>query len=275
MKNIQAFLSEKQPLTYLIPFVVYMAMTSMEPEASDFSYPWVYSLKILLTLASLFFVFPTLKQFLRAPSFWGLGAGILGAIVWISLCQMDKKSLPDFFPKAGLEQFLPTSRPGYNPFAHSESVSTPTPAKETVKSNNTNLTVKKSNPWFFFTIRLIGLAIIVPIIEEFFLRGLILRFVCVPGGGKKEQGEAAPEDAPPMTDWYDIPIGTLCPMVWAVSVLYPLATHPEALAGIVWFCGITLLAWKTKSLSDCISAHAITNLALGLWVLYSGQWNLL
>ena len=119
-----------------------------------------------------------------------------------------------------------------------------------------------------FYLRLLGLAVIVPFIEEFFLRGFVLRYFW--SEPKKEESDSSEP-----IQWYDVPIGALCPMVWAITILYPLLTHPEALAGVVWFSGITLLAWKTRSLSDCVCAHAITNLALGIWVLYSGQWYLL
>ena len=50
-------------------------------------------------------------------------------------------------------------------------------------------------------------------------------------------------------------------------------THREWLAGIL--CGFVyqgLVCWK-KRLGDAMSAHAITNLLLGLWIVWKGAWH--
>ncbi len=268
--------SEKSPIPYIAPFVVYMICTSFEPDPSTGQYPLFYCVKLLLTAIAIVVCFPVWKQFLKIPSRYGVLAGILGAAVWIGLCQMEKRSVPDFLPGMGLEKVFPTTRPGCDWGIETEagdgenalpgggyypSQKEPAPDKVDFSSR-----ISKLSP--LFLLRLLGLAHIVPFIEEFFLRGFVLRYFW--SAPKKE--EQTPSEPIP---WYDVPIGALCPMVWAITIIYPLLTHPEALAGVVWFSGITLLAWKTRSLSDCICAHAITNLALGIWVLYSGQWYLL
>ena len=265
--------SEKSPIPYIAPFVVYMICTSFEPEPSTGQYPLFYCVKLLLTAIAIAVCFPAWKSFLKCPSFYGVLAGILGAVVWIGLCQMEKRSVSDFLPGMGLEKVFPTTRPGYD-WGIETGVSVEEnelsgggdypPQKEPASDFRSR--ISRISPLFY--LRLFGLAVIVPFIEEFFLRGFVLRYFW--SEPKKEESNSS-EPIP----WYDVPIGALCPMVWAITILYPLLTHPEALAGIVWFCGITLLAWKTKSLSDCVCAHAITNLALGIWVLYSGQWFLL
>jgi membrane protease YdiL (CAAX protease family) len=49
--------------------------------------------------------------------------------------------------------------------------------------------------------------------------------------------------------------------------------HPgELLAAAVWFSMISLLAWHTKNLWECIAAHSATNLILGIYVLTNGAW---
>ena len=251
---MQSISSGKSAISFLAPFVVYMICTSFEPAPSSGQYPYFYGVKLLLTAIAIAFCFPAWKSYLKAPSFYGVLAGIVGAAVWIGLCQIQKQSIPDLLPGMGLEQVFPSARPGSEYHWGVE--------------QNENGSVSISSIFPLFLVRLFGLAIIVPFIEEFFLRGFVLRyFWSEPKKEDNEQSEPTP--------WYDVPIGALCPMVWAITIAYPLLTHPEALAGVVWFCGITLLAWKTRSLSDCICAHAITNLTLGIWVLYSGQWGLL
>jgi hypothetical protein len=52
--------------------------------------------------------------------------------------------------------------------------------------------------------------------------------------------------------------------------------HPaEALAAAVWFSLVTWLMVKTRNIWDCVAAHAVTNLLLGFYVLYTGEWRFL
>ena len=263
---MQSITSEKSPIPFIAPFVVYMICTSFEPEPSTGQYPLFYCVKLLLTAIAIAVCFPVWKQFLKLPSFYGVLAGILGAAVWIGLCQMEKRSVSDFLPGMGLEKVFPTTRPGYDWGMEAGENAGENVSEPNAPSSDFSSRIQKISPLFYF--RLLGLAVIVPFIEEFFLRGFVLRYFW--SEPKKEESTSS-EPIP----WYDVSIGALCPMVWAITILYPLLTHPEALAGVVWFCGITLLAWKTRSLSDCVCAHAITNFALGIWVLYSDQWYLL
>ena len=59
-------------------------------------------------------------------------------------------------------------------------------------------------------------------------------------------------------------------------VLYGVLTHPaELAAAAVWFGLVTWLMARTKSMGDCVIAHAVTNAALGIYVLTSGDWQLM
>ncbi|MGA7827253.1 MAG: CPBP family glutamic-type intramembrane protease [Geobacteraceae bacterium] len=48
--------------------------------------------------------------------------------------------------------------------------------------------------------------------------------------------------------------------------------HNLFLAGIMAGIAYNLLLYRTKSLSACILAHGLTNLALGIYVLQTGKW---
>jgi membrane protease YdiL (CAAX protease family) len=52
--------------------------------------------------------------------------------------------------------------------------------------------------------------------------------------------------------------------------------HPgELLAAAVWFSMVTWLMVKTRNIWDCVVAHAVTNLLLGVYVVATGQWQLM
>jgi uncharacterized protein len=106
----------------------------------------------------------------------------------------------------------------------------------------------------FLAIRFFGLVVIVPVIEEFFLRGFLMRFVMA-------------------ADWWKVPFGSANWLALAVGTLVPVLMHPqEALAAAVWFSLISWLMLRTRNIWDCIAAHATTNLLLGVYVVTTGNW---
>src|SRR5690606_41137358 len=99
----------------------------------------------------------------------------------------------------------------------------------------------------------LGLALLVPMIEESFLRAFLMRYVM-------------------HENWTEIPFGVVNRMAVAVGILLPVLYHPEHLAALVWFSLVTWLMVRTKNYWDCVAAHATTNLLLGIYVVVAGAW---
>jgi CAAX prenyl protease-like protein len=101
--------------------------------------------------------------------------------------------------------------------------------------------------------RIFGAALVVPIMEELFWRSFMLRYVIT-------------------SDFMTVRIGTYTLTSFAIcSVLFGLE-HNLLLAGIMAGASYSLLLYWTKSIYQCILAHAVTNLVLGLYVLQTGYW---
>ena len=108
--------------------------------------------------------------------------------------------------------------------------------------------------WTFLAVRFFGLVAVVPVIEEFFLRGFVMRFVVD-------------------RDWWDVPFGKVNRLAVVLGTAVPMLMHPgELLAALVWFSMITWLMLRTRNIWDCVVAHAITNLMLGIYVVACGVW---
>jgi hypothetical protein len=107
--------------------------------------------------------------------------------------------------------------------------------------------------WCFILVRVIGSALIVPPLEEVFFRSFLYRYIM-------------------KVDFLSVPLGTFgwLPFV-ATSILFGVE-HREWLAGIL--CGFAYqgLVCQKKRLGDAITAHAITNFLLGVWVVWRGAW---
>ena len=238
-------------LIYVLPLVVFMVFTSLEPKPpareegaqADTgwqlpydAYPLVYALKIAATLAAVAYVWPGYRAFPWRVTRWSLIAGVVGAGVWIGLSKLEIERR--LLGPLGLDSLLGLGqRSAFNP-----------------------LVELRANPLWaygFLAIRLFGLAVLVLIIEEFFLRGFLMRFVV-------------------RADWWNVPFGQVNTAAVIAGTLVPMLMHPgELFAAAVWFSLITWLMVHTRSIWDCIVAHAITNSLLGCYVLASGDWHLM
>lgn len=107
--------------------------------------------------------------------------------------------------------------------------------------------------WGFVAVRLFGLAVLVPLVEELFWRSFLVRLVI---------------DA----DFEKVPVGRVtAASAMVTSVLFGLA-HPEWLPGIVTGLAWAWLLWRSKSLAACIVSHVVANLALGIYVIATRSW---
>jgi len=235
-------------VVFLLPLAVYLIVGSFEParpqkageeiEAPwiDFGltydhYPWVYGAKIVLTLAAAIAVARGYPPPARIRPL-AVVVGILGVVAWVALAHFQNWLVATLDIESATK-WLGGERAAYNPLEQLGH----TPAG-----------------YLFLAIRWFGLAAVVPLIEEMFLRGFLMRY-------------------PVRVDWWNVPIGTPDRFGIAAAVVLPVLMHPqEALAALVWFAAVAWLVVRTKNIWDCIAAHAITNLLLGAYVAVSGEW---
>ena len=112
---------------------------------------------------------------------------------------------------------------------------------------------EEANRYAFIACRLTGAVIVVPVMEELFWRSFLLRYLI-------------------KSQFATVAIGAFTwPSFLIASVLFGLEHH-YLIAGIIAGALFNLLLYKTRSIAQCILAHAIANLALGIYVLQTGQW---
>ena len=101
--------------------------------------------------------------------------------------------------------------------------------------------------------RLVGAVLVVPVFEELFWRSFVIRYLIE-------------------SDFRRVPMGQF---TWfsfvATSVLFGFEHH-RWLVGIATGILYNGLLYYRKKLFPCIVAHAVTNLALGIYVLWTEQW---
>ncbi len=232
--------------------------SSLLPKFSYQDYPWIYSAKLALVILTMIAVWPGYRTFPWRVSFLSIVVGVAGVVLWIVLCHVRlepkiigpidralgtvRNVLPGIDhpdpPTIGLLAMLGTGeRSAYNPFVY--------------------LADQPALAWTFLVIRFLGLALVVPIIEEFFLRGFLMRFVV------HEQ-------------WWQVPFGTATRAALVTGTAVPMLMHPsELLAAFVWFSLVSWLMVRTKNIWDCVIAHGVTNFLLGVYVVMFNQWQLM
>ena len=224
-------------LTCVAPLAVFLLAGMLEPTPSGgplaslgipyAAYPLIYVVRIAALLVLLARIWPNLRTWVGRPTWWPPLLGLVLVVPWVVLAQLQRD--------AGWT-FGAAERAGYNPFLPE------------------HLGPDSPWAWAFLAVRALGLVVIVPIIEELFVRGFLMRYAI------REK-------------FWEVPFGLLTAISAAACTVYAVASHPsEAIAAVGWFAVVSGIAAATRKPIDCILCHAATNLALGAYVLASGAW---
>ncbi|TWU00403.1 CAAX amino terminal protease self- immunity [Botrimarina colliarenosi] len=256
------WLDAENAWTYLLPMAVYLGLSSFEPAAPSPGqpaepgvfgltydhYPAIYTVKLAITAGVLWLCraswgqWPLLKNGKLNVSPTAIGVGVVGVVLWIACCELRVETKlveavggPES-PAMGVLGLLGlgAERPAFNPLERIDNPAT---------------------RYGFLAVRFLGLAILVPIFEELMLRGWLMRTMVSP-------------------NLWRVPFGRVTAASVVVGTAFPMLYHPEKLASLVWFSLVTWLMVRTKNYWDCVAAHSITNLLLGLYVLWAGAWHL-
>jgi len=207
-------------LAYVAPFAVFVALRWL-----PFQPEWLAPVRFALVAAALF-VFSR-RAIGRRPSFW-IGSTLLGLAVFVIWIAPDKL-WPGY---RGLWLF-------HNSFTGAAASSLPA----RLKSNAV-----------FIAIRVLESAVLIPILEELFWRGWLLRWFI-------------------RSDFESVPLGRYTPLsFWMVAALFATEHGPYWEVGLL--AGVAYNWWivRARNLADCILAHAVTNALLAGYVLWFNQW---
>lgn len=225
----------------IVPLVVFFALgmlidTSPVEEGQTIqptAYLTLTTMRVLLmSVALAVFGREIVRQFPLAVDYRGWLFGVVGAGLWIGVCSLElERTLLD---RLGLAADWLPARESVDPF-------------ETYAGTQQRV---------FLAVRFTLLAVCVPIAEELFLRGFIMRAVEV-------------------ESWTRLRVEQIGRTGLIVGTVYGAATHPgELIAAVLWFSMITWLMVTSKRFWNCVVAHAVTNLILGIYVCWYGQWHL-
>jgi len=135
----------------------------------------------------------------------------------------------------------------------------------------------EGEPWSGtgFVLRLLSASLIVPVFEELFIRGYILRLAFQWDENRKRKTIDTPLSKALDSDTInDVSPGAWSYMAITISTIAFTAGHLmiEWPAAIVYSVLMSVLWIVRKDLLSCMVAHGVTNLGLALYVYYTGYW---
>jgi CAAX prenyl protease-like protein len=102
--------------------------------------------------------------------------------------------------------------------------------------------------------RIAGTVLVVPLMEELFWRSFLIRYIID-------------------KNFDSISMGTFTWTSFLLTVVLFGLEHNFILAGIMAGVFYNIVLYKTRSLAQCVLSHAVTNLALALYVVSTGKWH--
>lgn len=180
---------------------------------------WLFPLQAMVCAGMLLYFWKEYPFAPLSPWLWGVAGGVLALAIWLS-----PQELFGAAPRVK----------GFNPEVFLES---------------------PLLYWLTVSARFARLVIVVPLLEEIFWRGFLMRYL--------------------INERFDsVKFGTYRPFSYfGVAVLFMLVHAPEDYIG-AFLTGLIYngIAVKTKSLWACVLAHAVTNLGLGIYIMQTRQW---
>ncbi|HUB65873.1 MAG TPA: CAAX prenyl protease-related protein, partial [Candidatus Methylacidiphilales bacterium] len=214
------FPMNRHALPFVAPFFLFMVFLAVEGWFPDQHYA-IYPLKTLLVTGIIAWYWRSLPSLKPSAPLQSALIGIIGVILWIGLDRyLVRYDLPLI---------------GRNPF-----ILYPAPLAGTL-----------------FAFRLLGIALVVPVMEELFWRGFLMRWLIREDFTQVRLGEYKPFSFFTTTALFAAEHGPEWPLGAIDGLLYG-----------VWFV-------RKKNLGDVMTAHGVTNLLLALYCLASGDWHFL
>jgi CAAX prenyl protease-like protein len=209
---------------YVAPFLTFIALLAIQKSIS-FLGEWEYAVRVAIVAAVIFGLSKKVLNFKIRHFLPSLAIGIGVFVLWIA---------PDtLFPGWRQHWLFTNSIFGEVKISLSET--------------------QLASPMLLI-FRTLSAALMVPILEELFWRGWLMRWLI-------------------KSDFEQVPLGTYeTQSFWIVAALFALEHGPFWEVGLL--TGIIYNAWmvRTKSLGDLIFVHGVTNLVLSLYVIFTKKW---
>ena len=222
-------------LPYVVPMAIYMALLAVQSNANLL---WLYPVKTLTVIGALWWYLENYAELTPVFSWLAVGIGLIAIGIWIAGDAFYLKTDELMFR---CENWL-------SPWMHS-----PPPTTQHAPVFDPTTIQPVTSRYVFIFWRVAGAVAVVPVMEELFWRGFLIRWL-------------------DNEDFRAVPVGQFSWRAFAITVALFGAEHNQWLAGLVCGALYNWLLCRTRSLTACVIAHATSNAVLAAWVLTRGDW---
>jgi CAAX prenyl protease-like protein len=214
------------------PFILFVLLTAAQGQFGAQSAYWFYLAKTLVGLWLIWEIRPLVAEMRWAFSWEAIVVGIGIFAVWVGISG-EWTTQNSLWVKLGLSHASVKPTLPWNP--------------------NAQFGVGSALAWLFILTRILGSTFIVPPIEEAFYRSFLYRYIA-------------------NQNFLAVPLNRFLTGPFLATAAIFGFSHNEWLAGILCGAAYQWLVIRKGRLGDAMTAHAITNLLLGAWVVWRGAW---
>jgi uncharacterized protein len=215
------------------PFVIFLLLTSGQGEWGEASRYWFYFAKTLVGIWLIWEMVPYVAEIRWAFSWEALVVGIGVFALWVGISG-SWTTQNTLWVKIGLSHAPATAPLPWDPLVQ--------------YSGHAALA------WLFIITRILGSTLVVPPLEEAFYRSFLYRYIV-------------------KADFMTVALNQFSPVAFIATACVFGLSHNEWIAGILCGAAFQWLVLRKNRLGDAMTAHAITNFLLGVWVVWRGAWN--
>ena len=230
---LRKILSRSPVAARVAPFALFVLLTAAQGKFGPASAYWFYFAKALIGLWLILEIRPLVLEMRWAFSWEAVAVGVGIFAVWVGLSG-EWTTQNSLWVKLGISHASNHPSPIWNPIAQFGPGS--------------------ALAGLFIATRVVGSTLIVPPLEEVFYRSFVYRYIA-------------------RQNFQDVPLNRFLPVPFLATAAVFGFSHNEWLAGILCGAAYQWLVLRKNRLGDAMTAHAITNCLLGLWVVWRGAWN--
>ncbi len=230
---LRKLFSTSPAVARVAPFVIFVLLTAGQGEFGVASAYWLYLVKTLVGVWLIFEMWPMVTEMRWAFSWEAVVVGIGIFAIWVGVTGSG-----EWTTQNSLWVKLGISHPPAKPPLVWDPFYDFGPALA----------------WFFVAVRILGSALVVPPLEEAFYRSFLYRYIA-------------------SQNFLSVPLNVFLPVPFLGTAAIFGFSHNEWLAGIICGASFQWLVIRKNRLGDAMTAHAITNFLLGLWVVWKHAWN--
>ena len=232
MRRLNKFLSMSPAIARVAPFLVFLALTFCQGQFGAASAYWFYFAKTLVGAWLIWEMRPFVAEMRWAVSWEAVAVGIGIFVIWVGISG-EWTTQNSLWAKLGILH-PPASPPRpWNP--------------------NEQFGDGSALAWLMVAMRILGSTFIVPPLEEVFYRSFLYRCIARP-------------------DFESVPLNRFLPLPFLATAAVFGFSHNEWLAGILCGAAYQWLVLRRNRLGDAMTAHAITNFLLGVWIVWKHAW---